>query len=1241
MAYLGRKSATATLTSADIADSTILIQDLADEVGIESTHHKVPAHANDSARDSAIGSPANGMLIYNTNSGAVQQYNGVWSTIAPAPNISAVSGFLNDDSDSTLTLFGSNFSASSAVKMFSASSGGSQIGSNATTTFNSSSKLTAVFGAGSIGASGSTAYIEVDNVGATNRFATAITVNADPTVTNLLATGTGAINHPTASSHLGTYGGATAGGPTESNTKLLLNFDRGGGTDFEDSSNTGGDGHKVTVVADAKIKASPFGDGKTAMKFDGTDDYLTCAASSDFDFSSSDWTYEFWINPSAAALSLLFSFFTDSSNNIALYTGSNLILVFEDKQGGSHSGRQLSSGQPLTLNVWSHVAYVRDHSASTMALYIDGNHITTGSFSTMTNNSGRTLQIGTQDSGANYDYSGYLDQIRLVVGTKVYTGNFTVPTTRFSGSGQSAGASGSNITAVTAAQTKLLIHSNLSSTSTTFTDSATTGTTHTVTASGNTKHSTLYNHAESTVVTPAMTWPASGKAFGSTGAYFDGTGDYLSIPDSADWDIGTGDFTVDFWAYSTIAPSAAKAWFALGTGSIGSYGTDAMYFRVQSSTQLNFSINENATNVTLLVDHVATQNTWFHYAVVRSSGTVTIYANGSSVGTTGTMTASISAPTHMIIGARNGGTAQIWTGYIDAFRVSKGIARWTSAFTPPTSAYGASLSQTIPTITFTGTATQLAGDEDIEFTSVANTTKAANNQHLTDSGIGLTLTNLTGGDKNKATLTGTIASSAGTTHTNMPMKVQVRKTLATAAYADASRVVTFSGSETTAGLAPAMPVSGTGIPASTTITTVDTATTITLSANPTGGTLTGQSLVFSDLTRVAHVNGAEVLATGDSMLTIATGTGGADPVLFNARRYMGNTTGLRQITGFGFQPDLVWIKDRDTAGSHGIFDIVRGTNDSLFSNSSGAEDTGANYLSAFGSDGFTLGQSGTGNSNVANNLNGDNSAFIAWAWKAGGAPTGNGKRRTNDSATETTLSASGSPGTDSTLYTTGFQFVKQSVNSAGQFSITQYQSQNPVSGNYLLPHGLTGAPDFIIIKSSSNANSWHVWHDDVTTPATGYLTLDYPDAEANSASPFGNTAPSATHITLGGSGNVNYDNRTYIMYAWKAVAGVSHFGTYEGLGSAATNVVVNDMGFEPKWLLIKNIDAGSSSWLILDGFRDVGEMITGLIPNTNAADDSTTTFGTTATSTGFTMDSGTTSAYLNSSGHTFIYAAFA
>ena len=104
------------------------------------------------------------------------------------------------------------------------------------------------------------------------------TLTSDPAVTTLSGssqTGGDVSTDPSATS-LGAYGGRTTGGGQDSNTKLLLNFDRTGGTDIEDSSNRGGNGHEVSVNGGATIFSSPFGDGKSAFFYDGSDDYMTC-----------------------------------------------------------------------------------------------------------------------------------------------------------------------------------------------------------------------------------------------------------------------------------------------------------------------------------------------------------------------------------------------------------------------------------------------------------------------------------------------------------------------------------------------------------------------------------------------------------------------------------------------------------------------------------------------------------------------------------------------------------------------------------------------------------------------------------------------------------------------------------------------------------------------------------------------------------------------------------------------------
>jgi len=1212
---MGRKGAAAPLTSADIQNDTItsakivadtiLASDLADEVGVETTHHKLPVHANDAARNSAIGSPANGMIIYNTDAGALQQYNGVWSTIAPAPNISSVSGFLNDDTDSTLTIFGSNFTASTTVKMFTATSGGTQIGSDATTTFNSNAKLTAVFGAGSIGASGSTAYIEVDNVGATNRFATAITVNADPTVVHAGATGTSA----NTTTHLGTYTGtATAGGPIDSNTKLLLNFDRGGGTDFEDSSNIGGDGHKTTASADAIIKASPFGDGKSAMFFDGTNDQLHLTDHADFRLGTSScvelWVYITNLTLVDGARHIIShggqGNTADKSGWCMLFDGGN---VFKVRIRVGSTNYDLLSTTTIVVNTWYHVAWTRD--GTTARIFING--VLEGT-STGANQIGQTpdtsgdaaidLEIGSNHEDAA-DLSGYLDEIRIVNGSAIHTSNFTPTTTRIDSSAE-------------ASTTKLLIgggktpaevtsSSAINTTASTSNDYGyqigpgtltVTGSIHSIGGSG---------------IAPALTFPASGKAFGSSGAYFDGTGDYLTMTTQPA--LGAGAYTFDFWLYYSSTQSSSTNAYIWDGGINNTENVIAIYITKATNRMVVYDDGSDAVVFTDDAALAITNNTWTHVALVRetqSTNGTKLYYNGVLVATgtsAGTLDQTARDPR---IGGYGG--SHSLTGYIDVFRISN-TARWPSAFTPPTSLYGELGSPTIPTITFTGSATQLAADEDIEFTSVANTTKAAGSQHLTDTGIGLTLTNLTGGDKNKATLTGAIASGAGTSHSGMPLKAQVRKTLGNAAYANASRVVTFSGGTVTTGLVPAMPVSGTGIPVGATITSVDTSTTITLSADPTGGTLTGQSLVFSDLTRVAHVNGAEVLATGDSMLSIATGTGGGT-VLFNARRYVGNQTDNHSITGFGFAPDMVWSKARNGTFGNGIHDVVRGPNKTIRTNTTGAEVTDSSpeqSLNSFDSDGFTaMSDNNTGTINLNYN-------YIAYGWKAGGTAVSN---------------------TDGSLTSS------VSANVAGGFSIVSYTGQGSAA---TLGHGLSSAPEMMIVKRfDGGSGGWAVYHEgtDASAPEDKYLQLQSDIAFADATWPWNDTAPTSSVFSVGSDNGVSGSGFSYIAYCFHAVAGVSAFGSYTGNAGANTITYTGSNSFTARFIIVKKISS-TGSWMMFDSFRESTALKTSrLKANGDDIEYSHTVHGLTPTSTGFSFAAAATDSDVNASG-TYIYMAFA
>jgi len=200
------------------------------------------------------------------------------------------------------------------------------------------------------------------------------------------------------------------------------------------------------------------------------------------------------------------------------------------------------------------------------------------------------------------------------------------------------------------------------------------------------------------------------------------------------------------------------------------------------------------------------------------------------------------------------------------------------------------------------------------------------------------------------------------------------------------------------------------------------------------------------------------------MLTIAAGAGG-DPVLYNARRYMG--TGLeRSITGVGFQPDLVWLKQRTTTDSHKLFDSIRGATKNLNPANNVAQLTTATALTNFENDGFSHGTYGGTNQN--------NQKQIAWIWKAGGSPLGQGEFIAGSAV----MSGTSGAGTISNTATgvSNLTSLTQSVSQTSGFSITKLTGSD-TGGNF--PHNLGGTPAFIVIKNLDAADAWNVWHQNL------------------------------------------------------------------------------------------------------------------------------------------------------------------
>ena len=193
-----------------------------------------------------------------------------------------------------------------------------------------------------------------------------------------------------------------------------------------------------------------------------------------------------------------------------------------------------------------------------------------------------------------------------------------------------------------------------------------------VDASSNTYTLTKYGTPTSTAYTP---YHPGGYSY-----YFDGTGDYISLPDSSDFDLGSGDFTVEFWVYQLGVN-------ADGTGSVvGQWaGSDRGWVVYVSSSFILFSYSTNGSNYVNVSDGAGiSYNEWTHVAVVRNGNTMQIYKNGTQTYNDAFNVTINNSGRILEIGANSGGTYGDFNGYIRDLRIVKGTAVYTSAFTAPT-----------------------------------------------------------------------------------------------------------------------------------------------------------------------------------------------------------------------------------------------------------------------------------------------------------------------------------------------------------------------------------------------------------------------------------------------------------------------------------------------------------------------------------------------------------------------------
>jgi len=323
---------------------------------------------------------------------------------------------------------------------------------------------------------------------------------------------------------------------------------------------------------------------------------------------------------------------------------------------------------------------------------------------------------------------------------------------------------------------------------------------------------------------------------------------------------------------------------------------------------------------------------------------------------------------------------------------------------------------------------------------------------------------------------------------------------------------------------------------------------------------------------------------------------------FNTKLYTGNGS-TQSITGVGFQPDWVWVKERSSTSASQVVDAVRGYNKRIQTSSDAGQAVDSspyNDFKSFDSDGFSIGSGGAVNEN--------SQTYAAWNWKANGA---------------------GSANTDGSINST------VSVNSAAGFSIVKYVGNGATSAT--VGHGLGVVPSMIIFKNLETTTNWLVYHKSLGN--THGLYLNGSDAKADNVDFFYDTSPTSSVWTMSNSTNNNQGSREHIAYCFAEKTGYSKFGSYVGNGNANGTFVYT--GFKPAFLLMKRTN-NAAHWIMYDNKRSTSSKnLTDkyFYASLSDAENTDTSEGMDFLSNGFKHRNAFNAA--NGSGDTFIYMAFA
>lgn len=487
-----------------------------------------------------------------------------------------------------------------------------------------------------------------------------------------------------------------AGDTYWSSVALLLPFD--GANGFASTADKSITPKAVTFAGNAAISTTQSKFGGSSLYLDGTGDYLTCAAAADWTqlhTSSAKWTFEAWVKPDNwTGAKSLFSTNEGASANHGVYCGidaSTRTVNLQVTRGVGSSfviNGSFSGAFPNDSN-WHHVAITYDYSLSSgnATLWIDG--VASGTLNKTANapsSSTATAAFKIGGFATTGDYAGYIDDLRVTLGSVRYGANFTPPSSAFvAGMGQVVGTVRDDANALCSRLVRAYRRDTGALVGQAYTQAgdSSIGNVVLLLHMDGTNGSTLFQdsgpYQRSVTVGGSAQISTAQAKFGVSSAYFNGSS-YFGLTSGGA--MGSGDFTVEGWAnVTTLGQVLLSSRYTLGASTL------YWILTVEATGQLLFQTRTSGGTqyYARTATGVVTTGTWFHFAATRASGVLRVFMNGVLGAVSSDNDGGLNLTEDAIaIGLFNyTGFVSYLNGYIDDLRITKGVARYTASFTPP------------------------------------------------------------------------------------------------------------------------------------------------------------------------------------------------------------------------------------------------------------------------------------------------------------------------------------------------------------------------------------------------------------------------------------------------------------------------------------------------------------------------------------------------------------------------------